>query len=162
MAPQRNHTAIRAPHKQVTFLVSLSNVHPLLHGLSARRCPMSPHFLTRWLWYPGLSPVLVSNACPFAFHIWVFFSFTLIRLPVDFIRLFLTVAVPAPRHQPSSYTQVWNRCHEIDYPPELTYPRGYSISIPIYPPPRKITTDAYKVTSIRQHLETCIIDNWMP
>src|SRR6218665_205601 len=25
-----------------------------------------------WLWYPGLSPVLVSNAFPFAFHIWVF------------------------------------------------------------------------------------------
>jgi len=33
------------------------------------------------------------------------------------------------------------RCHEIDYPPELAYPRGYSISIPIYLPPRKITTD---------------------
>jgi len=32
-------------------------------------------------------------------------------------------------------------CHEIDYPPELAYPSGYSISIPIYPPPRKITTD---------------------
>src|SRR6218665_3046734 len=25
-----------------------------------------------WLWYPGLSPVLVSNASPFSFHIWVF------------------------------------------------------------------------------------------
>jgi len=25
--------------------------------------------------------------------------------------------------------------------PKLAYPRGYSISIPIYPPPRKITTD---------------------
>ena len=23
------------------------SIHPLLHGLSARRCPMSPHFLTR-------------------------------------------------------------------------------------------------------------------
>jgi len=33
------------------------------------------------------------------------------------------------------------RCHEIDYLPELAYTRGYSISIPIYPPPRKITTD---------------------
>src|SRR6218665_2101293 len=33
------------------------------------------------------------------------------------------------------------RCHEIDYPPELAYPREYSISTPIYPPPRKITTD---------------------
>src|SRR6218665_4189960 len=37
----------------------------------------------------------------------------------------------------------FNRCrsHEIDYPLELTYPRGYSISIPIYPPNSKITTD---------------------
>src|SRR6218665_2238054 len=26
-----------------------------------------------WLWYPGLSPVLVSIAFPFAFHISVFF-----------------------------------------------------------------------------------------
>src|SRR6218665_1413749 len=25
------------------------SIHPLLHGLSARRCPMSPHFLTRCL-----------------------------------------------------------------------------------------------------------------
>src|SRR6218665_3051287 len=25
-----------------------------------------------WLWYPRLSPVLVSNAFPFTFHIWVF------------------------------------------------------------------------------------------
>ena len=36
---------------------------------------------------------------------------------------------------------IHSRCHEIDYPPELAYTRGYSISIPIYPPPRKITTD---------------------
>src|SRR6218665_4224141 len=34
-----------------------------------------------------------------------------------------------------------NRCHEIDYPPKLAYPRGYSISSPIHPPPRKNTTD---------------------
>ena len=47
-----------------------------IHGLSARWCPMSPHFLTRWvsrllgwLWYPGLLPVLVSIAFPFAFHV---------------------------------------------------------------------------------------------
>src|SRR6218665_2290508 len=26
-----------------------------------------------WLWYPGLSPVLVSIAFPFAFHIWMLF-----------------------------------------------------------------------------------------
>jgi len=41
-----------------------------------------------------------------------------------------------------------SRCHEIDYPPELAYPRGYSISIPIYFPPRKITVDGQKVTRV--------------
>src|SRR6218665_217349 len=56
------------------------NIHPLLHGLSARRCPMSlisslGEFPGYWdlLWYPGLSPVLVSIAFPYVFHIWVFF-----------------------------------------------------------------------------------------
>src|SRR6218665_3974018 len=43
---------------------------------------MSPLFLSSlaefsrllgWLWYPGLLPVLVSIAFPFAFHILVFF-----------------------------------------------------------------------------------------
>ena len=29
----------------------------------------------------------------------------------------------------------------VEYPPGLAYPRGYSISIPIYLLPRKITTD---------------------
>jgi len=41
--------------------------------------PLSPQFLTRWvsrllgwLWYPGLSHVLVSIAFPIAFHISMF------------------------------------------------------------------------------------------
>src|SRR6218665_588251 len=41
---------------------------------------MSSHFLTTrvprllgWLWYPGLTPMLVSITFPFAFHISVFF-----------------------------------------------------------------------------------------
>src|SRR6218665_1177150 len=56
------------------------SIHPLIHGLSFRWCPMSPHFLTRlvsrllgWLWYPGLLPVLMSIDFPFAFHISVLF-----------------------------------------------------------------------------------------
>src|SRR6218665_3981879 len=61
-----------------------------------------------WLWYPGLSPVLVSNASPFSFHIWVF-SIHSSSPAIDFIRLFFTVAVPAPRHQPSSCTRAWDR-----------------------------------------------------
>ena len=54
--------------------------HQLIRGLSARWCPMSPHFLTKWvsrlmgwLWCPGLLPLLVSIAFPVAFHISVFF-----------------------------------------------------------------------------------------
>src|SRR6218665_1291553 len=40
-----------------------------------------------WLWCPGLSPVLVSIALPFALHIYLAFS---IRsyLPLDFSRVF--------------------------------------------------------------------------
>src|SRR6218665_832 len=57
----------------------LCTIHPLLHGLSIRRYPMSPltsslgEFLGYWdlLWYPG--PMLVSIAFPFAFYISVFF-----------------------------------------------------------------------------------------
>src|SRR6218665_1959469 len=40
-----------------------------------------------WLRYPGLSPVLVSIAFSFALHISVFFSFALLHLPLDFIRV---------------------------------------------------------------------------
>jgi len=60
-----------------------------------------------WLWYPGLSPMLVSIALPFAFHISVFsiHSTSSAALPMDFIRLFFTVAVSAPHHQPSSLIQ---------------------------------------------------------
>ena len=55
------------------------SIYPLIHGLSARWCPMSSRVLTRWVsrllgWLsPGLLPVLVSIAFPFAFHILVFF-----------------------------------------------------------------------------------------
>src|SRR6218665_1799941 len=36
------------------------------------------------------------------------FPFTLLRLPLDFISLFFTAAVSAPRHQPSSRTRAWD------------------------------------------------------
>src|SRR6218665_1112572 len=36
------------------------------------------------------------------------FIFTLLRLSLDFIRLFFTVAVSAPHHQPSSLFQTWD------------------------------------------------------
>jgi len=54
-------------HQRLPLLLSIilfdTPIHPLIHGLSACRCPMSPHFLTRWvsrllgwLWYPELLP----------------------------------------------------------------------------------------------------------
>src|SRR6218665_1390050 len=36
------------------------------------------------------------------------FLFTLLHQPLDFIRLFFTVAVSAPHHQPSSLFQTWD------------------------------------------------------
>ena len=92
------------------------SIHPLLHGLSARRCPMSPHFLTRWVSrLLGLALVSWAFACvavhaspfplPFIFRC---FLFTLLHRPLDFIRLFFTVAVFAPHHQPSSLFQTWD------------------------------------------------------
>ena len=63
-----------------------------------------------WLWYPVFLPVSVSIAFPFAFHISVFpLGLTLLHLPLDFIRLLFTVAVSAPRHQPSFFTRAWNQ-----------------------------------------------------
>src|SRR6218665_1530669 len=49
-------------------MAGLNSIHPLLHGLNARWCPIFLHLLTIgefrgywvWLWYPGLSLMLVS------------------------------------------------------------------------------------------------------
>ena len=83
---------------------------------TARFCPVSPHFLTRWvsrllkLALVSWATVRVSVHCifPFAFHISVFFLFTVLHLPLDFIRFLLydrcicTRAWPIHRqHSPS-------------------------------------------------------------
>src|SRR6218665_3275315 len=77
---------------------------------------MSPHFLTRRVsrllglalvscmgfrpcWCPSPFPSPSISQC---------FLFTLLHLPLDFIRLFFTVAVSAPHHQPSSLFQTWD------------------------------------------------------
>src|SRR6218665_2348285 len=59
------------------------SIHPSIHCSMGSapvgvQCPLTSSLgefpgYWDWLWYPGLSPVLVSNAFPFAFHIWVFF-----------------------------------------------------------------------------------------
>jgi len=70
------------------------SIHPLIHGLNARRCPVCPHFLTEW----------VSRLLGLALISWVFarvgvprLSFclpylgvipsTLLHLPLGFIRV---------------------------------------------------------------------------
>src|SRR6218665_1698185 len=54
-----------------------------------------------WLWCPGLSPMLVPTSFPSPYL--AVFPFTLLHLPLDFIRLFFTAAVSAPHHQPSMF-----------------------------------------------------------
>src|SRR6218665_3283566 len=92
----------------------IPSIHPSFHELSARRCPMSltssqGGFLgyRDWLWYPGLSPVLVSISLPFAFHISVF-SIHSPSPDIGFHSYIFTVAVSAPHHQPSSLFQTWD------------------------------------------------------
>ena len=70
-----------------------------------------------WLWYPGLWPVLVSNAFPFAFHIWVF-SIHSSSPAIEFhsSNFHSDVHVYAPRHQPSSCTRAWDR-HRVAVDP---------------------------------------------
>src|SRR6218665_302750 len=72
-----------------------------------------------WFWYPGFLPVLVSFPSP---SISRCFPFTLLHLPLDFIRLFFTVAVSAPHHQPSSLFQTGTMV--IGYPKRLRYDGG--------------------------------------
>src|SRR6218665_2903678 len=60
-----------------------------------------------WLWYPGLSPVLVSIALPFAFHISVFFIHSS-SSAIGFHSSIFTVSVSAPHHQHSFLFQTWD------------------------------------------------------
>src|SRR6218665_1030394 len=62
-----------------------------------------------WLWYSGLSPMLVSIAFTFAFHISVF-SIHSSSPAIGFQSSIFTVAVSAPHHQSSSLLQTWD-CH---------------------------------------------------
>src|SRR6218665_1763777 len=53
------------------------------------QCPLTSSLgeFLGWLWYPGLPPVLVSNAFPFAFPYLGVFPFPLLHLPFNFIRV---------------------------------------------------------------------------
>src|SRR6218665_1591938 len=58
-----------------------------------------------WLWYPGLSPVLVSIALPCAFHISEFFIHS---SSLDLIRVFFYGGGICTHHLPSSLFQTWD------------------------------------------------------
>src|SRR6218665_412761 len=60
-----------------------------------------------WLWYPGFRPCWCPSPFPSP-SISRFFLFTLLHQPLDFIRLFFTMAVSAPHHQPSSLFHTWD------------------------------------------------------
>ena len=69
------------------------NIVLYIFGPTARWCPMSNHFLTRWVpgywdWlrYPELPSMLVVHHY-FPFRISVFFPFPLLHLLLDFIRV---------------------------------------------------------------------------
>src|SRR6218665_3488305 len=72
-----------------------------------------------WLWYPGLLPVLVSIAFPYAFHIMVFFHSLFFTCHWMSFFYFLQVAASVPRHQPSSFTQAWD-WHRATVDPEAS------------------------------------------
>src|SRR6218665_30281 len=55
-----------------------------------------------WLWYPGLSPVLVFIALPFAFHLSVFSIHSSSPAIGFHSSIFFTVAVSASHHPPYS------------------------------------------------------------
>jgi len=81
----------------LNWWVNIHPIHPLLHGLSAHRCPMSPHFLTRWV-SRLLGLVLVSwafarNAHKYAF---IFIHMTLRTKGID-----STNVPPTPHHYTS-------------------------------------------------------------
>src|SRR6218665_3240211 len=69
-------------HKHIKYLTITHLMHPSIHCSMGSapvggQCPLTSslgEFLGYWdwLWYPGLTPVLVSIALPFAFHISVF------------------------------------------------------------------------------------------
>src|SRR6218665_1020588 len=68
-------------------------------------------------WCPTPFPSPSTSGC---------FPFTLLRLPLDFISLFFTAAVSAPRHQPSSCTRAWDGHRATVDPEEEFYIHTYA------------------------------------
>src|SRR6218665_933377 len=63
----------------IYIYIYIPSIHPCSMGSAplGAQCPLTSSLgellgYRDWLWYPGLSPVLVSIALPFAFHMSVF------------------------------------------------------------------------------------------
>src|SRR6218665_536169 len=111
------------------------SIHPLLHGLSARRCPMSPHRGSQAI---GTGSGILGFRpcwCPSPFSLPSMsrgFPFTLLQLPLDFIHLFFTVAVSAPTTNPPSYSRLGTGTMVIGYLKRLRYHGGGVICMHTY------------------------------
>ena len=75
------------------------------------QCPLTSSQVGDWLWYPGLSPVLVSIALPFALHISV---------------LYFHSSSPAIGFHSSIFLRWRYLTMVIGYPKRLRYHNGYS------------------------------------
>src|SRR6218665_3010270 len=100
---------------------------------------MCPHFLTigeflgfrDWLWYPGLSPVLVSIAIPYLAYLGVFYSLSFPCHWISFI-YFFTVAVSAPTTNPPPHSRLGTGTMVTGYPKRLRYHGGGVMHVCIY------------------------------
>jgi len=106
-------------------------IHPLLHGLSACRCPMSPHFLTRWV-----SRLLVLALVPWAFarvgvhrpflrlpYLGVFYSLFFTSHWISFV-YFSQWRYLHPTTNPPPYSRLGTGFMVIGYPKRLRYHGG--------------------------------------
>src|SRR6218665_169789 len=77
-----------------------------------------------WLWYPGLSPVMVSIALPFAFHISVFSIHSSSPAIGFHLSIFLRWRYLHPTTNPPLYSRLWTGTMVIGYSKRLRYHGG--------------------------------------
>src|SRR6218665_3859894 len=94
------------------LIIHSSSIHRSMGSTPVRvHCPMSPHFLTGsvsgywdWLWCPGLSPVLMSIAFPFALpYLGVFIPSSSPATELHLCFFFMT-DISAPIGRPFTYS----------------------------------------------------------
>src|SRR6218665_4071033 len=77
-----------------------------------------------WLWYHGLSPVLVSIALPFAFYIWMFSIHSSSPAIGFHSSIFLLRRNLHPTTNPAPYSRLRTGTMVIGYPKRLRYHGG--------------------------------------